>query len=146
MNLSFRGSKERIMRKYISITVIFLYAATLLVGCDTALSVGGRTLGIQSGKFVFTDNALKRPYNFPIDQVSKACEMALKDLKATLTEREAGISSSSWTAVLHGDKVRIIAEYASKEMTFVSVNVGLSSNKTAALLIHDKIESALPKP
>lgn len=138
--------QRAIMRKYTSIIAFFLIAAPLLVGCDTALSVGGRTLGIQSGKLVLTDNAIERSYNFPIDEVSMACEKVLQDLKATIVEREADISSNSWTALLHGDKVRIIAEYASKEVTRVSVKVGLSSNNTATLLIHEKIENALPKP
>jgi len=118
----------------------------LLGGCDTAISVGGRTLGIQSGKFIYTDNSLNKHYNAPIDQVSRACEKALKDLKGTIIEKEAGISSTSWTAMLHEDKVRIIVEYVTKDRTLVSVKVGLSSNNTAALLIHERIESALPKP
>lgn len=134
------------MRNYILKTVICLFAATLLVGCDTAISVGGRTLGIQSGKFVYTDNSLKRHYNSPLDQVSKACENTLRDLQGTIIERDGGISSISWTAILHEDKVRILVEYVTKDRTLVSVKVGLSSNNTAALLIHERIASALPKP
>jgi hypothetical protein len=127
-------------------TAVILFAATLLGGCDTALSLGGRTLGIQSGKFVYIDNSLKRHYNFPIDQVSTACEKALRDLNGTIIEKQAAISAVSWTANLHEDKVRISVEYVTKDRTLASVQVGLSSNNTAALLIHQRIENNLPKP
>jgi hypothetical protein len=146
MNLSSKHNEEQTMRKDIPITVILLFAAALLWGCDAALSVGGRTVGMQSGKFVYADSSLKRHYNAPFDQVSKACEEALRDLKGTIVEKESGISTMSWTAILHEDKVRVVAEYANKEMTLVSVTVGLSANNTAALLIHTRIDSHLQKP
>ena len=53
----------------------------LILGCDAALTVGDRTIGVSSGNFVFTDGYLSASYNFPFDRVWKACEKTLVSVR-----------------------------------------------------------------
>jgi hypothetical protein len=118
----------------------------LIAGCDTALTVGGRTIGVSSGNFIFTDGYLTTSYNYPIDKVSKICEKTLIDMKASAIERKQKISTATISATAHDEKINIVVEYMSKDQTSVSVRVGLSGNAMASQLIHDKIAENLMKP
>lgn len=117
----------------------------LLMGCDTAFTVGGRTVGVISGQFIFTDGYLTANYKFPLDMVRKACEKTLVDMKATDMEIKSSISSINFAAVVHDEKISIKIEYASKEQTLVSIKVGMAGNNMASQLIHEKITNNLLK-
>ena len=119
--------------------------ALLLSGCDAALTVGGRTIGVSSGNFVFTDGYLTGSYNFAIDKVWKACEKTLINMKASEIEKNMKISTGNMTAVIQDDKVRINVEYISPEQTSVSIRVGMAGNNLASQLIHGKIAENLLK-
>jgi len=116
-----------------------------MAGCDAALTLGGKTIGISSGDFIYTDGYLNTYYNYPLDKVWKACEQTLADMKASGIERERKISSGSITAVAHDEKVHILVEYVSNTQTSVSVRVGLSGNNIASQLIHEKIANKVLK-
>jgi len=123
--------------------LLLVPALLLTAACDTALTVGSKTIGIRSGEFIYTDGYLRATYNFPPEKVWLACEKTLTDLKATDVERIKKIATGSFTAFVHDDKVRISVEYVEKGMTAVSVMVGPSGNNLASQLIHDRIENAL---
>jgi len=124
---------------------LFLIFIILIAGCDTALIVGSKTIGVSSGNFVYTDGYLDTSYNFPLDKVWKACEQTLADMKASAVERERKISSGTLTAIAHDEKVQIVVEYVSRIQTSVSIRVGVSGNNIASQLIHDKIANKLLK-
>jgi len=124
---------------------LFLLFIILIAGCDTALIVGSKTIGVSSGNFVYTDGYLDTSYNFPLDKVWKACEQTLADMKASAVERERKISSGTLTAIAHDEKVQIVVEYVSRIQTSVSIRVGVSGNNIASQLIHDKIANKLLK-
>jgi hypothetical protein len=123
---------------------LFLFLM-LIAGCDTALTVGNKTIGVSSGNFIFTDGYLTTSYNYPIDKLLKICEKTLVNMKATAIEKTQKISTAAITATAYDEKINILVEYMSKDQTSVSVRVGMSGNNIASQLIHDKIAENLMK-
>ena len=117
----------------------------LILGCDAALTVGDRTIGVSSGNFVFTDGYLSASYNFPFDKVWKACEKTLTDMKASDLEEKKKISTGAMNAIVQDEKVQITLEYISPEKTLVSVRIGMAGNNMASQLLHEKIANNLLK-
>jgi hypothetical protein len=126
--------------------LLLLPAFLMIAACDTALTVGTRTIGIRSGEFVYTDGYLRATYNFPFDKVWAASEKTLTDLKAADVERIKKIATGSLTAFILDDKVRLSVEYVEKGMTAVSIMVGPSGNNLASQLIHNRIGNILKMP
>ncbi len=126
--------------------MLLIPALLTIAACDTALSVGSRTIGVRSGEFIYTDGYLRAIYNFPLEKVWLACEKTLTDLKATDVERIKKIATGNFTAFILDDKVRVSVEYVEKEMTAVSIMVGSSGNNLASQLIHDRIGNILKTP
>jgi hypothetical protein len=126
--------------------LLLIPALLMIAACDTALTVGTKTIGIRSGEFVYTDGYLRATYNFPLDKVWAASEKTLTDLKAADVERIKKIATGSLTAFILDDKVRISVEYVEKGMTAVSIMVGPSGNNLASQLIHDRIGNILKTP
>ncbi|MHB8908900.1 MAG: DUF3568 family protein [Syntrophales bacterium] len=125
--------------------MLLIPALLTIAACDTALTVGSKTIGIRSGEFIYTDGYLRTTYNFPMEKVWAACEKTLTDLKATDVERIKKIATGNFTAFVQDEKVRISVEYVEREMTAVSVMVG-SGNNLASQLIHDRIANILKTP
>jgi hypothetical protein len=117
--------------------------ALMMNGCDAMLTVGGRTMGVSSGNFIFTDGYLTTSYNFSLDKVWKACEKTLTDMKASGLEKKMKISTGSLTAVVQGEKIQFNIEYVSQEQTLVSIRIGMAGNNMASQLIHEKIANKL---
>lgn len=124
-------------------TALLIPALLSLAGCDTALTVGTKTIGIRSGSFIYTDGYLRATYLFPLDQVWPACEKTLTSMKATEVERIRKIAQGTFTAVIDDEKVRISVDYVDKEITAVAIMVGLSGNNLASQLIHDRLTNIL---
>lgn len=122
---------------------LFLIVIALTAGCDAALIVGDKTIGVSAGDFIYTDGYLNRFYHFPLDKVWTSCEHTLADMKASVMEKERKIASGNITATAHDEKIQITVEYVSKTQTSVSVRVGVSGNNMASQLIHDKIANKL---
>lgn len=124
------------------ITAFFL----MLSGCDTALTVGSKTVGVRSGSFISKDGYLHAIYNSPFEKVYMACQNTLISMKATDITYVRKISHGDFIAMLQDEKIRINVDYAEKGITDVSVMVGTAGNKIAAQLIHDRIEETLKIP
>ena len=116
-----------------------LVSILLIVGCDTALVVGGRTVGISSGQFIYTEGLLMMEYNLPFEEIWKACEKTLAEMKASGVETNRKIATGKITASIEEEKVVISIEYVSKDTTTVSIRVGIGGNNLASQLIHEKI-------
>ena len=126
---------------------MFLIPALLLIaGCDTALTVGAKTIGIRSGEFIYTDGYLRATYTSPLEKVWATCDKTLTDMKATDVERIRKIAQGSFTAMIQDEKIRISVDYVEKEITAVSIMVGTSGNNLASQLLHDRIANALKTP
>ena len=131
------------MRKKIYTLSIVACAFLFFSGCDTALTVGSKTVGIRSGAFLYEDGYLRTTYHAPFENVYAACEKTLADLRATDIERIRKISHGSFTAMLMDEKIKINADYLEKGTTAVSVMAGTAGNKIAAQLIHDRLADNL---
>ena len=126
--------------------MLLVPALLLITACDTALTVGTKTIGIRSGEFIYTDGYLRATYIFPFEKVWAACEKTVTDLKAVDVERVKKIATGNLTAMIQDDKVRISVEYVEKGMTAVSIMVGPSGSNLASQLIHDRIANVLKNP
>jgi hypothetical protein len=126
---------------------MFLIPTFLLItGCDTSLTVGAKTIGIRSWEFIYIDGYMRATYTAPFDKVWTACNRALTGMKAIDVDPERKIAKGTFTAMIHDEKVRIRVEYVEKEITAVSIMVGMSGNNLASQLLHDRIAIALKTP
>ena len=117
----------------------------LLAGCNAAINMNGKVAGISSGRFVYQDGNLTSNYKADIDLVWMACEKSITELKATDIQKERKISTGTIKAVIQDEKVSISVEYVDKDLTSVSVFVGVVGNNMTSRLIHDKIIGNLVK-
>ena len=125
--------------------ILSLLILLLLAGCNAAINMNGKVAGISSGRFVYQDGNLVSNYKADIDLVWMACEKTLTELKATDIQKERKISTGIIKAVIQDEKVVISVEYVDKDLTSVSVFVGVVGNNMASRLIHDKIIGNLAK-
>ena len=117
--------------------------AGIFIISNCSLQVGDRVAGIHSGKFFYTEGNLVTNYDVSFEKAWKASEKTLTDIKASVVEREKKISDGTLKAVLAGDNIRIAVEYIEKNLTKVSVRVGLTGNNIAAKMIQEKIKKNL---
>jgi hypothetical protein len=116
-----------------------------LAGCNAAINMNGKIVGVNSGRFLYQDGNLASDYKADIDLVWKACEKSVTDLKATDIQKERKISSGIIKAVIQDEKVIIKVEYVDRNLTSVSIFVGVVGNNIASRLLHDKIIDNLTK-
>ena len=128
-----------------SITLL-LFAVFLLCGCDAALVMNGTIMGVSSGSFIYQDGYLVANYKAEINSVWTACEKAVKDLKAGNVQKDRKIATGSIKATIQDEKVTILVEYVARDLTTVSVIVGIAGNNMASRIIQDKIASNIVKP
>ncbi|MDP1991133.1 MAG: DUF3568 family protein [Syntrophales bacterium] len=126
--------------------MLLLPALLMIMACDTALTVGRKTIGVRSGEFIYTDGYLRATYTSPFQKVWAACDKTLTDLKASDVERIQKIATGSLTALIQDDKIRITVDYLEKGMTAVSIMAGPSGSTLASQLIHDRIATVLKNP
>lgn len=127
-----------------TVTLLFL-VFLLLTGCDAAINMNGKIASINSGKFLYQDGNLVSDDKANIDMVWQACEKSVTELKATDIQKERKISTGMIKAVIQDEKVVIKVEYIDRDLTSVSVFVGMVGNNMASRLIHDKIIGNLGK-
>ena len=125
---------------------LLLFAIFLLCGCDAALVMNGTIMGVSSGSFIYQDGYLVANYKAEINSVWTACEKAVKDLKAVDVQKDRKIAVGSIKATIQDEKVTILVEYVARDLTTVSVIVGIAGNNMASRIIQDKIASNIVKP
>ena len=123
-------------KKILSLLFVILL---FLSGCNAAINMNGKVAAVSSGRFVYQDGNLISNYKADIDLVWVACEKTVTALKATDVQKERKISTGIIKAVIQDEKVVISVEYVDKDLTSVSVFVGVVGNNMASRLIHDKI-------
>jgi Protein of unknown function (DUF3568) len=135
--------RGEIMKKLI---VLLFLVPVILVGCDAAMVMNGKIMGVSSGQFIYQDGNLITTYKADINLVWAACEKTVKDLKGIDVEKERKISSGTIKAVIQDEKVNIAVEYVARGLTSVSIFVGVVGNNMASRLIHEKIAGNLVNP
>jgi len=122
---------------------LLLLAPVILAGCDAAVVMNGKIMGVSSGQFIYQDGNLTSSYRADIGLVWAACEKTVKDLKGTDVEKERKISTGKIKAIIQDEKVTISLEYTARGLTSVSVFAGVVGNNMASRLIHERIAGNL---
>jgi hypothetical protein len=125
---------------------ILLFTVFIMLGCNAALVMNGKIMGVSGGSFIYQDGYLTTNYKADINPVWSACEKAIKDLKAVDVQKERKIATGSIKATIQDEKVTILVEYAAPNLTTVSVIVGIAGNNIASRMIQDKIAVNIVKP
>jgi hypothetical protein len=129
--------KKNLWILFILIVIVFAH------GCDTAFQVGDSVVGIQSGKFFYTDGVLRTNYHEEFQKVWDACIKAVQDMKAVDIAKDKKISEGMIEAKVYDEEVRIVIEYRENNITQVGIRVGVSGSNISSQLIHDKIKQNL---
>jgi hypothetical protein len=125
---------------------ILLFTVFILCGCNAALVMNGKIMGVSSGSFIYQDGYLTTNYKTDINSVWAACEKALKDLKAVDVQKNRKIATGSIKATIQDEKVTILIEYVATDLTTVSVIAGIAGNNMASGMIQDKIAGNIGNP
>lgn len=116
-----------------------LYTVLSLSGCGIVL-IGGAAAGTAG----YVSGELKAALSSPYDRVVAATDRAIAENSITevsTTPEEYQVSYVLKT--LQGDKVQLIVVYGTKELTNVSIRVGLFGDKPLSKQILHEIESRL---
>jgi hypothetical protein len=132
------------MRKTKGWIVLLVMAAFLVSGCG-ALLVGGAAVGAGSGTYFYINGEMKTDYYHSFDQVWSACQKTVADMRGLDVLPEKEIGKGKITAMIDEEKVNISVLYKAKNVTTVTVRVGLLGNKLSSQLIHDKIGDNLTR-
>lgn len=128
------------------ILFLLLLFPGVLAGCDAAINMNGKVMGISSGQFIFQDSNLITNYQADIDLVWAACEKTLTELQGRDIQKERKISKGTIKAIIQDEKVVITVAYIAKNSTSVAIFVGVAGNNMASRLIHEKIAGKLANP
>jgi len=128
-------------RKWLLSLVALAFA---LSGCTAAL-LGGAAVGAGSGTYFYINGELKTDYYRSFDDVWTACEKTVADMRGVDVAPEKEIGKGKIAALINGEKVTISVSYKAKNVTSVSIRVGLIGNKLSSQLIHDKIGDNLSR-
>ncbi|MDD5100579.1 MAG: DUF3568 family protein [Syntrophales bacterium] len=132
------------MRKIKGWALTLIIGTLLISGCTAAL-IGGAAVGAGSGTYFYMNGEMKTDYYASFDTTWNACEKAVADMRGLDVLPEKEIGKGKISAVINDEKVKISVDYKAKNVTTVSIRVGLIGNKLSSQLIHDKIGDNLMK-
>jgi hypothetical protein len=138
------SQKGRIMRTAKGWIVLLVMGAFLISGC-TALLVGGAAVAAGSGTFLFINGEMKTDYYHSFDSAWNACQKTVADMRGLDVLPDKEIGKGKITAMINDENVQISVTYKAKNVTTVSIRVGLIGNKLSSQLIHDKIGENLTR-
>jgi hypothetical protein len=125
--------------------IVFLFIGAFLIsGCAAAL-IGGAAASVGSGTYFFMNGNLNADYNHSFDATWEACQKTVADMHGLDVLPEKEIGEAKITTTIDGEKVKISVTYKAKNLTTVSVRVGLLGNERSSQLIQDKIGDNLVK-
>jgi hypothetical protein len=126
------------MRKGIN-WVVWLVMSTFMISGCTAAVVGVAAVGAGTGTYLYINGEMETDYNHSFDATWTSCQKSIADMRGVDVEQQKEIGNGKIAAMVNNEKVKINVLYKAKNVTTVSVRVGLMGNKTSSQLIHDKI-------
>ena len=131
----------------VGLFILSLFTLFLFSGCGPeALLIGGMAAGgAGAGTYFYINGELKADYNASLDKVWAACEKTVAGMKGTDVIRTKEIAKGSIETRINEEKVKMNILYKTKDVTTVSVRVGVIGNKLASQLMHDKIAENMTK-
>jgi hypothetical protein len=125
-------------RKKNGLYFLLIASFFLIAGCAAAV-VGGAAVGAGSGTYFYINGELKTDYYYSFDRVWTACEKTVADMRGLDVEPKKEIGTGKINTIIDNEKVQLTIQYKAKNVTTVSIRVGLLGNKLSSQLIHDKI-------
>ena len=132
------------MRKRINWVVLLIMGVFMISGCELAL-IGVGAVGAGSGTYFYINGEMKTDYYHSFDATWSACQKSVADMRGLDVEQEKEIGNGKIMAVVNDEKVKIEVLYKAKNVTTVSIRVGLIGDKLSSQLIHDKIGGNLAR-
>lgn len=132
------------MRNYTKGILLAVMGFCLITGC-AALVVGGAAAGAASGTYLYVNGEMKTDYYSSFDAVWAACEKTVADMRGLDVQRDKTLAKGTIDAAIDDEQVKIAVTYKAKNVTTVSVRIGLLGNKLSSQLIHDRILDNLAK-
>jgi hypothetical protein len=127
-----------VMHKTIHRIGLLVVGALMISGCAAAW-VGGAALGAGSGTYLYLSGEMKTDYYHSFDTTWTACQKTVADMRGVDVQPDKEIGNGKISAVINDEKVRIEVTYKAKNVTTVSIRVGLIGNKLSSQMIHDRI-------
>ena len=119
--------------------IVFLVIGAFLISGCGALLVGGAAVGAGSGTYFYINGDMKTDYYHAFDTVWNACQKTVAEMRGLDVQPEKEIGKGKISAVINDENVKISVDCKAKNVTTVSIRVGLIGNKLSSQLIHDKI-------
>lgn len=124
--------------------VALILVCMMCSGCVYLIgaSVGAR---VVAGAYEYVQGEVKRPYVASMHTTWMACQDALEDVGVELSESSTE-EPTHWTMkamTKNGKKIKIALDTISKDITKVSVRVGIFGDETLSEMIHDAIARQL---
>ncbi|MHB8769425.1 MAG: DUF3568 family protein [Syntrophales bacterium] len=132
------------MRKQTVGILLAVMGVVLFSGC-AALVVGGAAAGAGTGTYFYINGEMKTDYYASFDAVWAACEKTVADMRGLDVQRDKTLANGTIDAAIDNEQVKIIVTYKAKNVTTVSIRIGLFGNKLSSQLIHDRILDNLAK-
>jgi hypothetical protein len=117
---------------------LLVVGAFLISGCELAL-LGVGAVGAGSGTYLYLSGDMKTDYYHSFDTTWTACQKTVADMRGVEVRPDKEIGNGKISAVINDEKVRIEVTYKAKNLTTVSVRVGLLGNELSSQRIHDRI-------
>ncbi|MEW6332719.1 MAG: DUF3568 family protein [Thermodesulfobacteriota bacterium] len=117
---------------------LFIVGAFMISGCAAAW-VGGSALVAGSGTYLYLGGDMKTDYYHSFDTTWTACQKTVADMRGVNVQPYKEIGNGRITAVINDEKVRIDVTYKAKNLTTVTIRVGLLGNELSSQMIHDRI-------
>jgi hypothetical protein len=137
--------ENKMKRNSICLLILSLFAPFLFPGC-VPLLVGGAAAGAgTAGTYYYINGGLKTDYSAPFDKVWSACEKTVADMHGIEVVPDKEIARGTINTLINDEKVNFEITYKSKNLTTVTIRVGLIGNKLSSQLLHDKIADYLVK-
>ena len=117
---------------------LLVVGAFLISGCELAL-LGVGAVGAGSGTYFYLSGDMKTDYYHSFDATWTACQKTVADMRGVEVQPDKEIGNGKISAVINDEKVRIEVTYKAKNLTTVSVRVGLLGSELSSQRIHDRI-------
>lgn len=130
-------------RNRLGLFVLSLFSLFLFSGC-VPLVIGGAAAGAgTAGTYFYINGELKTDYSASFDDVWAACEKTIADMRGIEVMPDKEIAKGTISTIINDEKVRFDVTYKAKNLTTVSIRVGVLGNKLSSQLLHDKIADHL---
>jgi len=122
-----------------------LIAVTLLMAGCAPLIVGGAAVTAGGGTYFFVKGWLKTDYHYDFEDVWGACEKVVAEMNAIDVLPMKEIGEGKIKALIDNETVWFSIKYKSKNITTLSIRVGILGSRPAAQRLHDMVHDNLKR-